>query len=195
LVGLATWVLVVAFGFRGLFAYELKAGEAAPILTAWPPASRLSFRAQRLNLVMFAHPECPCTRASLGELERLLARSGGRIAATVCFIDPDDRPSGWTDPGLEQEARAIPGVRVLRDRNGALAREFGARTSGQVIMFDRTGRAVFSGGITGSRGHAGENGGEDAVISLATGAAFLPATAPVYGCALDDPATPGIFPR
>ena len=48
---------------------------------------------------------------------------------------------------------------MLRDDDGAEARRFGAETSGQTLLYDARGALAFSGGITGARGHAGDNAG------------------------------------
>jgi hypothetical protein len=53
-------------------------------------------------------------------------------------------------------------------------------------MFDREGRKIFSGGITGMRGHAGENAGRSCVLALAGGEVCGPTETPVFGCALHD---------
>jgi len=64
------------------------------------------------------------------------------------------------------------------------ARRFGVETSGQTLLYDAGGRLIFSGGITGSRGHAGDNAGEAALVALLTsGQADRRATS-VFGCPL-----------
>jgi hypothetical protein len=133
---------------------------------------------------MFAHPRCPCTRASLGELNRLLAQSNGRISAHVLFFRPSGYPSDWAHTELWRTAAAIPGVTVQEDTNDAVARRFGAETSGYVLLYDPSGQLLFRGGITGSRGHAGDNIGENAIISLAMGKTGGVTQTPVYGCSL-----------
>jgi hypothetical protein len=192
---LLLWTIGIVAGFHWLISYQMRAGEAAPLLARWPAGAGLAFDSRQYNLVMFAHPKCPCTQASLSELEIVLTQGRGEIAATVCFIDPEDAPSDWADTSLERAARAIPGVNVVLDRDGAVTKAFGAMTSGQVVMFDRLGRGVFSGGITGARGHAGENLGRNQVLALAGGAGSLPVRTPVFGCALHDALVAEASPR
>jgi hypothetical protein len=43
---------------------------------------------------------------------------------------------------------------------------------------------IFSGGITGSRGHAGDNDGEQALLEALTHGGGARATASVFGCPL-----------
>jgi hypothetical protein len=57
-----------------------------------------------------------------------------------------------------------------------------------VVLYSPNGELLFSGGITGSRGHAGQNPGEDAVIALVNGRSLPLTHAHVYGCDLFDPA-------
>jgi hypothetical protein len=136
------------------------------------------------TLIMFAHPQCPCSRASIEELNRLLARSHGNVAAQVWFFKPAGFPADWTRSDLWRSAAAIPGVTVHDDPDGAQARLFGAETSGYVLLYDPRGQLRFKGGITGSRGHAGDNDGEDAIVSLLAGQQVNLKQTPVYGCSL-----------
>lgn len=136
---------------------------------------------------MIAHTKCACTRASLRELERLMARAGNRAEAFVVFVGPPDKPAiGILD--LRDAARAIPGVRIVEDEREA--RVFGALTSGQVVLYDAAGVLRFRGGITPSRGHEGATaGGETVRRFVATGEQETspPTTASeVFGCALFD---------
>src|SRR5207248_10565652 len=121
------------------------------------------------TLVMFAHPRCPCTRASIEELNRLLARCQGKLATRVLFFQPSNYPPEWSRGSLWKSAEAIPGVIAQRDLDGLEARRFGAETSGFVVLYSASGHLLFRGGITGSRGHAGDNTGMEAIISLVNG--------------------------
>jgi hypothetical protein len=114
----------------------------------------------------------------------LLARTEGRVAAQVLFFKPDKFSGDWVHSDLWRSAAAIPGVVVREDTNGAQAHLFGAETSGYVLLYDTHGQLLFKGGITGSRGHAGENAGENAIIARLQGQAVSLKQTPVYGCSL-----------
>jgi hypothetical protein len=75
-------------------------------------------------------------------------------------------------------------VTVLRDDGGGEARAFGVATSGQTLLYDSRGALVFNGGITGSRGHAGDNAGRAALIALIGRAPTDRSGANVFGCPL-----------
>jgi hypothetical protein len=159
-------------------------------LPAWPVAAAFKPAADRPTLLMFVHPGCPCSQASLAELRDLMAACGNRLAAQVLFFRPDNQSEEWAHTGLWDDARAISGVQVRTDTGGHLAELFGARTSGQVLIYSPSGRLLFSGGITDGRGHVGDNAGLDAAIAAARGE--LPAgagvvTANVYGCEIGGP--------
>ncbi len=183
-VGPAIWLLIVCAGLRILLSYSFTPGAAGDAPAQWPSGSRIPRAANLPTLVMVAHPQCPCTKASLGELELAMARLRGRLAARVIFYQPQNAPADWKKSDLWDKASAIPGVTAAWDGDGAEARRFGAATSGHVVLYNAQGRLLFSGGITASRGHSGDNAGLDAVISaVSTGAA---GKAPVFGCSLLD---------
>ncbi|HUR59158.1 MAG TPA: hypothetical protein VM029_15690, partial [Opitutaceae bacterium] len=93
-------------------------------------------------------------------------------------------PADWPHTDLWRRAAAIPGVKVLTDVDGRAAARFGAVTSGQALLFDTAGRLLFSGGITGARGHQGDNAGRRAVVARVFGRETAPAHTPVFGCSL-----------
>ncbi len=133
---------------------------------------------------MFVHPRCPCTRASLGELEVLLAQVPGRASARVVFLKPAETTTNWEKTDLWRQASSLTGVTLYTDNDGIEARRFHAETSGQTLLYDRKGVLRFQGGITSSRGHAGDNPGRDALQQLLRVARANQVRTPVFGCPL-----------
>jgi hypothetical protein len=179
-----TWVAAVAFGARILLKYESAPGRTGPVPAAWPVASAIERSADKSTLIMLAHPHCPCTRASVGELAQIMARAQGKTNAYVVFIKPSGAGPDWDDTDLRRTAATIPGVKVLTDANGTEADRFGIQTSGHTLLFDRSGALLFSGGITSSRGHAGGNTGESAILAALNGRRVDHTRTPIFGCAL-----------
>jgi hypothetical protein len=114
-----------------------------------------------------------------------MARCEGRLSARVLFDRPPGLAESWVHSDLWREAESIPGVVPMVDDGAGLAHRFGARTSGQAVLYGPDGRLEFRGGITGARGHSGGNAGRTAVIACVTGGSPALARAPVFGCALD----------
>jgi hypothetical protein len=102
----------------------------------------------------------------------------------VLFAKPPNLPRDWEQTDLWETAAAIPGVKVMRDDDGLEARRFHAATSGQTMLYDKKGNLLFSGGITGGRGHEGDNAGRSAIVSLLTTGKADDWETPVFGCAL-----------
>ncbi len=164
--------------------YENTRGTVGATPEHWPSGTPITLDHNRYTLIMFVHPKCPCTRASMEELNRLLAQCNGRVATRILFFKPDNLPHDWTQTDLWRSAAAIPGVTVQEDIDGTLARQFGAETSGYVLLYNPHGQLLFRGGITGSRGHAGDNPGESAIASIVMGQDTNFVQTPVYGCSL-----------
>jgi hypothetical protein len=170
-----------------IWRYEATPGAAATAPLEWPAETPLARVPERATLVMLAHPHCPCTRASIGELALLMAHFHGRLTAHVLFLRPPGTPEEWEATNLWDSAAAIPGVVVASDPDGAQARRFGAMTSGQVVLYDASGRLAFSGGITRARGHAGGNPGRDAITAVLEKGLAAATETPVFGCSLVTP--------
>ncbi|MDQ3801804.1 MAG: RedB protein [Acidobacteriota bacterium] len=168
--GAVLWLSVVAAGILHLARYEnTPAAGNLSYPTVFPSESRIGRDARRATLVFFAHPKCPCTRASLRELARLVTDTGGSLQAIVVFIKPKGESEQWTETDLRANAAAIPNVRVLIDEDERETRIFGAQTSGLALVYDRAGNLRFGGGITASRGHEGDNAGSRAIFEIITG--------------------------
>ena len=178
------WLAGTVTGLWVLMAYENKPGEGADAPHRWPLQSRLVLAADRPTLVLLAHPQCPCTRASLAELAEILARATKRPKTYVLFLRPVAFAAGWEKTDLWQSAATLPDVTLLTDDQGIEARRFGAETSGQTLLYDTHGALVFSGGITGSRGHVGDNAGQAALVELLSGSPSDRRATNVFGCPL-----------
>jgi hypothetical protein len=187
-IAVALWLPVVAFGFRLLWTYSSTPGRPAAPPAAWPSGAPIAHAKHRATLLLFAHPKCPCSESTIGELSVIVAHTAGKLESSVYFYVPENAGGDWETSSLWHNASAIPGVRCFVDRDGRMARTFGAFTSGQTLLYDDTGHLLFSGGITAFRGHSGDNFGRDAVIKLSLGQAprgdLLPVSAPVFGCSL-----------
>ena len=190
---IAFWTIAIGCGFHALMVYKGRAGSAGALPAVWPGNDLITPSPDKPQLVMFAHPRCPCTRASLGELALLVAQAQGRFDAVVLFSGPADETEteAWSNTATIDFARALPGVCTVLDKDGEVAKRFGAKTSGHTVVYAPNGKLLFSGGITGSRGHLGENGGFDSVLQLVNGG-DMPRrriTAKVFGCGLFDQCT------
>jgi hypothetical protein len=180
----AVWLGIVLAGTLMMVVYANTPGEAGSSPASWPDSSQLPRNTNSATLVMFIHPHCPCSRASIGELALLMAHCQGRVGAHVFFVKPAGMTTEWMQTDTWKEASRIPGVTVHPDDEGREAKRFGAETSGTTELFDAEGRLLFHGGITAARGHAGDNNGRDAVQALLFHEPAAETKTPVLGCSL-----------
>lgn len=164
--------------------YDSTPGVAAMAVDRWPGGISSARDPLKFTLVMLVHPNCPCSRASISELAAILGHCPGAATATVIFEHPTGMADDPATTDLWKSASDIRGVRVIRDDGALMAAAFGAETSGQVFLYDAQGSLRFSGGITESRGHVGDNAGRAAVEQLLQGKAPVKTRTPVFGCSL-----------
>jgi hypothetical protein len=176
------WIGGIVGGMFMLAWHAASPGGSQPSPTAWPQGSQVKLSSQAATLVMFVHPHCPCTRASLEELQKLVARRAGLAACWVVFFQPENADEHWPDSDLRATVAAIPGVHVLTDVDGREAHRFGVLTSGHTLLYGADGKLLFSGGITAARGHAGDNDGRSSLESLLAGATTPVRQTAVFGC-------------
>jgi hypothetical protein len=178
------WLGSAIAGLFVVWSYDNAPGAAAKAHDQWPAETTLARAADRPTLVLLAHPQCSCTRATLGELAEALARAKSLPRTYVVFLKPSSMPDGWEKTELWNSASALPDVTVVADEDGREAGRFGAVTSGQTFLYDARGSLLFSGGITGARGHAGNNAGRSSLVALLNRAAAVTSSTRVFGCSL-----------
>ena len=184
-------VLAVALGWYQLFRFSSTPGAQFAAPAHWPAQISLS-RAPRLpTLLVFVHPRCSCTPATLSQLDSMLesTHAAVQVALVVYSSKPSEAPNGIAPNGIAPVSAPATSASLLHapaqivpDPGGLLARRFGAATSGEIILYAADGRLLFQGGITPMRSEAGDGPGADALRrALATGTAqFRPVS--VFGC-------------
>lgn len=178
------WLVAIGTGLVLLSGFETFGGSQTQPSTDWPNDATIALDRTRPTLVMFAHPHCPCTRASLEELKSVLSSAQDKVAAHILFLSPARTPGAWTLTESWHQAGKIPGLRVRYDTDGYLAGLFGAESSGEVRLYSPRGQLLFRGGITGGRGQTGSNAGEDSLLALINGSSPALSQTPVFGCSL-----------
>jgi hypothetical protein len=182
----SSWLLAVGLGLWVLFDYQTTPGAVSALSEHWPADSALQRDPDRPTLVMFVHPHCPCSRASLHELLVLATHSGRSVHSIVVFSEPKGLASDGMNGELWKTARSIPDVTCVADAGGLETSLFKARVSGETMLYDADGPLLFHGGITLSRGHEGDNPGRFAIESLLAGEPVAVRDMPVFGCRLLD---------
>ena len=168
------WCALIGVGARELHAYEVAPGDRGDVPTTWPAASALPHRG--VTVAMFLHPDCPCSRASVSELQAAVASTP---AGTLLIVVEDDMPAS-----LAATLRSIPGAQIVVDRDKREAARFGAKTSGHVVAYDATGTLAFAGGITAIRGHRGDNIGRRSLERVLANQNPVERMRSVFGCGL-----------
>jgi hypothetical protein len=180
------WAIGVGVGFSALFSYASRPGSDSRAPVQWPADSGLHRGADRATLIVFVHPRCTCSRATLVELGHTLERTRDKLAATVVFVRPHGAPAGWDVTSYQALVARMPGVASTIDTDAVEAGRFGAATSGATLLYTRDGRLAFTGGLTAERGHEGDSFGQERIVALLTTGKADRAESPVFGCALDD---------
>ena len=206
------WVGLIIYGFGLWNAYDQRPGEV-PEATAVAVPSISPIGSWRV--MMFVHPHCPCSRASVLELRRLLHQLAATAAeesvqAVVFVVRPPDAPVGWEQGELLRALSLHQEVSVTLDCGGLEAKRWEATTSGHVIVLDPQGRVRFRGGITPGRGQQGSSLGSQRIVQMIREASHMAKiddarvsgmdgkeapnesgdpvfTTPVYGCPLWTP--------
>ena len=181
----SAWAFAIAAGLGSLIAYSQTPGatQHAPWSRSQPPGP--------WRIIVGVHPGCPCTLATVSELERLLARAGTKLRCVAYAYSPSG-DARFVDTLLVRRLGGIPNCRVIADPDGRLMSRHGIATSGGCVLYDESGALRFSGGVTPSRGHEGENLGAQSVSALIRGETPTARDTPVYGCrivAIQDEAT------
>jgi len=172
---LLVWAGVIIYGVVILMQYQNKPGITQITSSQWPNPPGISLAKNQPTMLLFMHPYCPCSRATLDNLSRLLVKTHNKVQIYILFFSSSKFPQKWVLSDTWNEASKLPGVHVLIDRDGRIAKQFQASISGQVLLYGTNGHKLFDGGITPSRGHSGDSSGSARIESL-----ILKQTQPIF---------------
>lgn len=183
---LSIWLIVVCSGIFYLIEYSYTTNSHAELGNQqWPSTSTIENAAGQNHILIFLHPKCSCSHATLNELQKItsFANTDNTSISTI-FYRPNSQSNEWTYTKLWAEAGTIPGATRLIDIDGTESKLFGATTSGHVIFFDAKGVRRYNGGITSARAHEGDNLGATSLKKLIQGRQINHLRLPVFGCQL-----------
>lgn len=132
------------------------------------------------TLLVFIHPKCTCSQATLEELGKLLPE----IKGTKTFVVFNVLDENWNESEHWETVKKLSGVTAVSDRNGIETKNFGVETSGHAILLDENRRIVFAGGLTAARGHTGESTGGEFIRSWHRKRGSETLISKVFGCGL-----------
>ena len=183
------WLSATGLGFFLLGAYDARPGGPGTPPSRWPAGCPIGLDPDRPTLLIFLHPRCPCSRASVAELAAIAESHRDRFAVHAISYRPEGPSEGWDRAeATGADEASIPGLRRWSDRGGKLGRRFGVETSGHVLLFDPAGDLLFGGGTTPGRGHRGGNLGLEDLVARLEGGRAGPgrSPSPIFGCPILD---------
>jgi len=184
------WLLAIVAGWWCLNDYAFSVNTPLDIepVEHWPAQTTIARPHGGSTLLLFLHPKCPCSQATLSELDRVLRslqESSVRLPQVVVVSTvPVSADDSWFHTATAQRAKLLPGAQLIVDRGGHDAARFGATTSGYVMLFNETGDRTFAGGVTEARGHEGSNVGSDRLAEILRGEVAHFTEIPAFGCRL-----------
>ncbi len=163
-------------------AYGTAKLEIFAVTPGAPAATSSSVAGHRFHLYAFLHPNCSCSTATVAELQKLLGQEKAPVDVTA-IIDTSGLSLGDARP-LQTSLASSAQIALEIDPDGTKTAGFGAKTSGEILLYGPTGKLEFSGGITAARGHEGDNAGESAIVNILNGRKPETRHTPTYGCSL-----------
>lgn len=114
-------------------------------------------------LLVFVHPGCSCTHATLEELDETVAGYSKPLQVALVVYHSGAMEKAGLMQGFTPQHWLHRDFHVVMDEKGSLSRLFGAETSGEVVLYGRNGQLLFQGGVTPERAHVGASKGRDAL--------------------------------
>lgn len=189
---IALWLGAIGAGLGILADYSATPGLVGQVPTSWPDNAPINRDHLNHTIIVSVHPRCPCTRATLDELEGVLTQSQSTPLVIALIFEPSaDNPlisereaEEFARTSITKRLQRIPGVQCIADPDSQIAQSFGALTSGHTLIYTPQGKLAFSGGLTPTRAHTGPNTGSLALKEILQGQTPTREFAPVFGCPL-----------
>jgi hypothetical protein len=172
------WLFFVALGVYNLNLFTYTGKRAASV--SIPKGSSL-LSSTRPTLLVFLHPKCSCSKATVVELEKLLPTLEG-VDVKVVMNVPAGRDLSWSSGDLKDQVSPLKYVTIVNDMGGAEALRFHASTSGHAMLIDAQKNLIYSGGLTPGRGHVGETQGHTVIRKWARTKNQTSTIEKIFGC-------------
>ncbi len=180
--GVALWIAAVFSGVLALTVHSNSPGESTAIERDVPSHPDIVLSPDQFTLMMFVHPHCPCSHASMHEWARIRSQYPDDVHVQVWFYCPPHETESWVHTVLWELACQTASQEPLIDHDGRVAADLGVQTSGHALLFASNGELLYSGGITSSRGHEGDSINTQAVGRLLRAESDEFVQYPVFGC-------------
>ena len=182
---LGLWLFILVAGISAFAKFAYTPGETAHAPKLWPALTRLKAPNQLPKLLVFVHPKCGCSEATLRNLEKILPDLVNKVQIKIVMNDLGD-PAMLQGSKAFAQASAFKNVDIVVDHGGYETAAFGVKTSGQAMLYDETGHLVFQGGLTPFRGHEGVSEGEISVVKWIQTREMVWKDTSVFGCAMKE---------
>ncbi len=116
------WCMVIVVGVALAARFDGTAGTGSQPPITWPENKLISLDSHRDTLLMFLHPHCPCSAASLTDLSKLMTSFKSPPAAYLVNVVPPGASVDWAQSELIESAKTIAHVIVLDDVDGKTGR-------------------------------------------------------------------------
>ncbi|TAE25034.1 MAG: hypothetical protein EAZ92_12815 [Candidatus Kapaibacterium sp.] len=159
------WAVCVCAGI-GFFAwYDVRSTSQSAAPDELPATTQFVLPTEIPSVAMFLHPRCACSHASLAEFAKLAREFGNQATFRIIFFKPASVELSWIEHDnlfakAHTLASTLNNVHVSIDEGGKESERFHAEISGFIVAYNAAGKLLYNGGITGSRGHEGNNAGE-----------------------------------
>jgi len=178
------WSLGILFAMGMSYDFTWRAGESGNPPLHWPKDISSPKLTDRPLVLVFLHPQCPCSRATLDELAVAMTHTRERFQFVAVFEKPAGRNDDWIKAELWKRAEGISGLSRVIDVDGKLVNAFHAKTSGDTVVYSPEGILLFHGGLTPGRDHRGSNAGRTFLETWTRETPPETVTSPVFGCPL-----------
>ena len=149
--------------------------------TSLMPSAQTKDMRETACVILFYHPHCPCTRATVNNLDLIQQTIKRSVRLFAFAYHPKSKDSSWINTPVTRQLAKI-GFETTPDPGATVCQRFGVFTSGHVLAYNKSGKLVFNGGVTTSRGHEGTGVPMSELISSINQPTKQTAVWPVFGC-------------
>ncbi len=175
------WLNLILASIYYMSNYMFKESVESQAPSVFPANNWVKLNTRKNNLVLFLHPHCPCSFATVNELKRVLARTD--VDLSVVFIDLD-KSYDLSRQELFKQVSQIKAAKIIIDKNNVMTKAFKVYTSGTILAYNKDGGLIFQGGITAGRGEEGDNLAKNKLVQSLKCQKM--SQAQVFGCSLLD---------
>lgn len=184
---ISIWVGSIIWSTKAMLIFQFTPGKMGKVFNDFPQKSKLVLDQTLPTLILFLHPKCTCSKASVEEI-KIIKSSIKKEFKLIAVVQTASLKLTDELEKLKEELSTLPHSTIVNDSYSFETNLFSVKTSGQIYIYSSFGELIYTGGSTSSRGTSSPSELRRTIASIleTNKKPHQLITKSIYGCEMDN---------